>query len=63
MFGESRTRLAPGLDKGFLMDVGPQPVAEMENSTAVDLTDAGQHGIESGRVRQSLMRTGQGGTI
>src|SRR5262249_26840404 len=23
MFGKSRTRLAPGLDNGFLMDVGP----------------------------------------
>src|SRR5262245_22676083 len=24
MFGKSRTRLAPGLDKGFFMDVGPR---------------------------------------
>jgi hypothetical protein len=40
MFGKSRTRLALGLDKGFLMDVGPTRVAEMEISTAGDPTSA-----------------------
>ena len=33
MFGESRTRLAPGLDKGFLMDAGPKQARTPPKST------------------------------
>jgi hypothetical protein len=40
MFGESRTRLAPGLDKGFLMDVGPERVGEPGLCALVEVTDA-----------------------
>ena len=43
MFGKSRTRLAPGLDKGFLMDAGSARVVDFDlrahvDRTAVDVT-------------------------
>jgi hypothetical protein len=39
MFGKSRTRLAPGLDKGFLMDVGPPRAGHFGLRAHVDKTD------------------------
>jgi hypothetical protein len=38
MFGKSRTRLAPGLDKGFLMDVGPEQLTQIGLRPPVDHT-------------------------
>src|SRR5262245_58352782 len=43
MFGKSRTRLAPGLDKGFLMDVGPPRAEHYGLRAQVDLTGASNH--------------------
>jgi hypothetical protein len=40
MFGKSRTRLALGLDKGFLMDVGPPRVADFRLRPPGEVTEA-----------------------
>src|SRR5262249_39614260 len=40
MSGKSRARLAFGLDRGFLMDVGPTQVARITLVTSVEKTEA-----------------------
>src|SRR6516162_10937000 len=44
MSGKSRARLAPGLDRGFLMDVGPPRAGHFRLRAHVDLTDARRPG-------------------